>query len=50
MNNDVRLTLRLPADLKEDLKELAEAEGRTTGDYVRQVLEAHALAVLGPRE
>ena len=49
MDNDVRMTIRLPGDLKDDLKDLAKDAARSVGDYVRMVLEEHALAQLGPR-
>lgn len=35
------LSLRMSADLRAKLDKLAKADGRSTSDYARRVLEAH---------
>jgi predicted DNA-binding protein len=49
MDNDIRINVRIPAELRADLEQLAKDDKRTLSDYIRTVLEAHALAELGPR-
>ena len=49
MNNDEKIAVRIPAELRADLEQLAKDDKRTLSDYLRQLLESHALAELGPR-
>ena len=46
---DRDVKLHLPGALYDDLAQLARADSRTVGEYMRVVLERHTYRVLGAR-
>jgi len=49
MKKDVQVGIRMPSDLRDKLKELAEAERRDLANYIRLVLEQHLASKKGKR-
>ena len=41
MKNDVQIGVRVPKDLMDKLKKLAEEDDRTVSNYIRRVLAEH---------